>query len=66
MYDDCRTLYGISDTLTTALVVSGRQPIDSAPRALEYMQLACRFWEQKRARLAALETFPAPAAPAEA
>ena len=66
VYDYCRTIYGISDALTPALVVSGRQPIDSAPRALEYMQLACRFWEQKRVRLAALETFPSPAAPAEA
>lgn len=66
VYDYCRTLYGISDALTTALVVSGRQPIDSAPRALEYMQLACRFWEQKRARLAALENTPSPAAPADA
>ena len=48
VYEYCNVIYGINKELTSRLIVSGKQEIDSPKRVIEYMNLAKDFWEQKR------------------
>lgn len=47
IHEYCKVIYCIDSKLTDDLVDSGRKPIDSAKRAIEYMELAHAFWRQK-------------------
>lgn len=47
VYEYCNTIYFINKSLVDDLISSGAKPIDTYQRALEYMELAKRFWEQK-------------------
>ena len=45
--DYCKSIYFIEEKLVTDLIVSGKKPIDSPERVIEYMNLAEEFWKQK-------------------
>ena len=52
MYDYCKDIYLIDDkSFVDRLIESGKQPIDSRNRALEYMKLANEFWNIKKNKL---------------
>lgn len=44
----CNVIHHIDQKLTEDLIESGRKPIDSADRIIEYMDLFDRFWNQKK------------------
>lgn len=43
----CNEIYGIGTKMTNALIESGKQPLDSAKRVEEYIDLAESFWEER-------------------
>ena len=47
LYDYCDKVYHINEELVDLLCESGRTPIDSAARVVEYIHLAWKFWLQK-------------------
>lgn len=47
IYKYCEQIYHIDSKLVNDLCLSGKKPIDTPERVLEYIELACRFWEQK-------------------
>lgn len=47
VYDYAETMYHIDRKLTRKLIESGKKPIDSASRVIEYLGYANQFWEQK-------------------
>lgn len=52
VYDYCKDIYLIDDkSFVDRLIESGKQPIDSRNRALEYMKLANEFWNIKKNKL---------------
>ena len=47
LYDYCDKVYHINKELVDLLCESGRTPIDSAARVVDYIRLALEFWRQK-------------------
>ncbi|NMA84056.1 MAG: hypothetical protein GX962_09360 [Epulopiscium sp.] len=43
----CATIYHINESLVDELIESGKNPIDTPERVIQYMNLAYRFWCQK-------------------
>lgn len=48
IYHYCKKIYFIDDKLVDKMIESGSKPIDSGIRAVEYMDIAFEFWEQKK------------------
>lgn len=47
VYDYCKGVYHINESLVDDMIESGKKAIDSPDRVIEYMNLALRFWRQK-------------------
>lgn len=47
IYNYCKKIYFIDKPLVDKLKASGKKPIDSAERVVEYMNLALEFWQEK-------------------
>jgi len=47
VYEYCATVYHINESLVDDLIESGKWPIDTPERVIEFMNLTYRFWTQK-------------------
>lgn len=47
VYEYCDVVYHINESLVDDLIESGRQPVKSPERVIEFMNLTYRFWSQK-------------------
>jgi len=47
VYDYCKEIYHIDKQLVDDLINSGKQPIDTAERVVDYINLSFSFWSQK-------------------
>lgn len=47
VYEYCKAVYHINESLVDDMIESGKKGIDSPERVIEYMYLALRFWRQK-------------------
>lgn len=47
IYKYCEQIYHIDSKLVDDLCLSGKKPIDTPERVLEYIELVCKFWEKK-------------------
>ncbi|MGN1457477.1 MAG: hypothetical protein ACI4XP_05940 [Acutalibacteraceae bacterium] len=47
VYDYCKVIYHINESLVDEMIESGKRAIDSPERIIEFMNLVIRFWRQK-------------------
>lgn len=47
IYNYCKTIYHIDESLVDRMIASGKQAIDTSDRIIDFMDLAVEFWQQK-------------------